>query len=48
MSDDCGLLIFEVIEGKILPLPIANQQSSLINRQFFPSVGKTAQFLWDQ
>jgi hypothetical protein len=27
MSDDCGLLVFEVTAGRILPLPIANQQS---------------------
>jgi hypothetical protein len=40
-------LIFEVTEGRILPLPIANQQSSISNRQFFPSSGKTAQSLWD-
>ena len=38
MNDDCGFLIFEVTGGRILPLPIANQQSSLINRQFFPLV----------
>jgi hypothetical protein len=31
--DDCGLLIFEVTEGRILSLPIANQQSSIINHQ---------------
>jgi len=45
MSDDCGLLIFEVTEG---PLPIKIQKSTLKNRQFFPSLVKTAQSLWDQ
>jgi hypothetical protein len=28
-------LIFEVTGGRILSLPIKNQQSSFINRQFF-------------
>jgi len=36
-------LFFEVAEG----LPITNQQSSIINRQFFPSAGKAAQSFWD-
>ncbi len=38
MNDDCGFLIFEVTGGRILSLPIKNQQSSLNNRQFFPLV----------
>jgi hypothetical protein len=39
MSEDCGLLIFEVTEGRILPLPIANQQSSL-KQLSIPPLGK--------
>jgi hypothetical protein len=31
------LWIFEVTGGRILPLPIKNQQSSINNRQFFPT-----------
>jgi hypothetical protein len=48
VNDDCGFLIFEVTRGRILFLPIKNQQpvrrslgevgSSLNNRQFFPLV----------
>jgi hypothetical protein len=33
-------LIFEVTEGRILPLPINNQQSTINNRQFFTPTGK--------
>jgi hypothetical protein len=41
MNDDCWLLIFEVTAGRILHLPITNQQSIIDNRQFFGG-GKAA------
>jgi hypothetical protein len=34
-------LIFEVTAGQTLPLPITNQQASIVNHQFFPPAGKT-------